>query len=91
MKIINTPVLLAGLLGVFILQRGDSFFVDETKIDMEKSNGNGSVPVITIVKKWDMPKSLAEISGLSYIDGQRLPVSRMNWEKYLFIIPHHHQ
>jgi len=71
MKIINTPVLLAGLLGVFILQRGDSFFVDETKIDMEKSNGNGSVPVITIVKKWDMPKSLAEISGLSYIDGQR--------------------
>ena len=71
MKIINTPVLLAGLLGVFILQRSDSFFVDETKIDMEKSNGNGSVPVITIVKKWDMPKSLAEISGLSYIDGQR--------------------
>src|SRR5436190_2558628 len=71
MKIINTPVLLAGLLGVFILQRSDSFFVDETKIDMEKNNGNGSVTAITIVKKWDMPKSLAEISGLSYIDGQR--------------------
>jgi len=71
MKIINTPVLLAGLLGVFILQRSDSFFVDETKIDMEKSNGNGSVTAITIVKKWDMPKSLAEISGLSYMDRQR--------------------
>ena len=71
MKIINTPVLLAGLLGVFILQRSDSFFVDETKIEMEKNNGNGSVTAITIVKKWDMPKSLAEISGLSYIDGQR--------------------
>jgi uncharacterized protein YjiK len=71
MKIIKTPVLLAGLLGVFILQRSDSFFVDETKIDMEKNNGNGSVTAITIVKKWDMPRSLAEISGLSYIDGQR--------------------
>ena len=71
MKIINTPVLLAGLLGVFILQRSDSFFVDETKIDMGKNNGNGSVTAITIVKKWDMPKYLAEISGLSYIDGQR--------------------
>ena len=71
MKIINTPVLLAGLLGVFILQKSDSFFVDETKIEMEKNIGNGSVTAITIVKKWDMPKSLAEISGLSYLDGQR--------------------
>jgi len=71
MKIIKTPVLLAGLLGVFILKTNDSFFLDESKIEMEKNNGNGSVAAITIVKKWDMPKYLAEISGLSYIDGQR--------------------
>ena len=38
---------------------------------MEKNNGNESVAEITIVKKWDMPKDLAEISGLSYIDGLR--------------------
>jgi hypothetical protein len=42
MKIIKTPVLLAGLLGVFILKSSDSFFVDETKIDMGENNGNGS-------------------------------------------------
>ena len=72
MKIIKTPVLLAGLLGMFILKSSDSFFVDETKIDMGENNGNGSANVaITIVKKWDMPKDLAEISGISYMDGQR--------------------
>ncbi len=71
MKIIKTPVLLAGLLGVFILKTSDSFFLDESKIEMEKNNSNGSVTSITIVKKWDMPKDLTEISGLSYIDGQR--------------------
>src|SRR6185436_1100400 len=71
MKMVKTPVLLAGLLGVFILKTSDSFFLDESKIEMEKNNGNGSVTAITIVKKWDMPKYLAEISGLSYIDGQR--------------------
>ena len=71
MKMIKTPVLLAGLLGVFILKSSASFFVDETKIDMGENNGNGSVTAITIVKKWDMPEYLAEISGLSCIDGQR--------------------
>ena len=72
MKMIKTPVLLAGLLGVFILKTRDSFFLDETKIDMGENNGHGSTSAaITIVKKWDMPKDLAEISGISYIDGQR--------------------
>ena len=71
MKMIKTPVLLAGLLGMFILKTSDSFFLDKSKIEMEKNNGNGLVTAITIVKKWDMPKYLAEISGLSYIDGQR--------------------
>ena len=72
MKMIKTPVLLAGLLGVFILKTSDSFFLDETKIDMGENNGHGSTSAaITIVKKWDMPKDLAEISGISYMDGQR--------------------
>jgi len=72
MKIIKIPVLLAGLLGVFILKTSNPFFVDETKIDMGENNANGSAnATITIVKKWDMPEYLAEISGLSYIDGQR--------------------
>jgi len=72
MKMFKTPVLLAGLWGMFILKASDSFFVDETKIDMGENNGNGSGnAAITIVKKWDMPKDLAEISGISYIDGQR--------------------
>src|SRR6187549_22385 len=61
MKMFKTPVLLAGLLGLFILKISDSFFLDESKIEMEKNNGNEAVAGITIVKKWDMPKDLAEI------------------------------
>jgi uncharacterized protein YjiK len=39
---------------------------------MEKNNRKESTNVaITIVKKWNMPKDLTEISGISYIDGQR--------------------
>jgi len=72
MKIIKMPALLAGLLGVFIMQRSDSFFVEETKIEMEKNNDKGSANIaITVIKKWNMPKDLTEISGISYIDGQR--------------------
>ena len=72
MKIIKVPVLLAGLLGVFILKTNDSFFLDKSKKEMEKNNRKESTNVaITIVKKWNMPKDLTEISGISYIDGQR--------------------
>ena len=70
MKIIKVPVLLAGLLGVFILKTNDSFFLDKSKKEMEKNNRKESTNVaITIVKKWNMPKDLTEISGISYIDG----------------------
>jgi hypothetical protein len=72
MRIIKVPVLLAGLLGTFMLKTNDSFFSTESKKEMEKNNKKESTdPAITIVKKWDMPKELREISGLSYIDGQR--------------------
>lgn len=72
MKIINTPVLLAGLLGLFMLKTSDLFFSDKSKTEMEKDIIIGSADAtITIVKKWNMPKELAEISGLSYMDGQR--------------------
>jgi hypothetical protein len=92
MKMFKTPVLLAGLWGMFILKASDFFFVDETKIDMGENNGNGSGnAAITIVKKWDMPKDLAKYQGSHISMGSGLPVSRMNWEKYLSIMPQHHQ
>jgi len=72
MRIIKIPVLLAGLLGMFLLKTNGSFFLDGSKTEMGKSNGKESTDAtITIVKKWDMPKDLTEISGLSYIDGQK--------------------
>ena len=72
MKIINTPVLLAGLLGVFILKTNDSFFLDKSKKEMENNNRKEFTNVaITIIKKWNMPKDLIEVSGISYMDGQR--------------------
>jgi hypothetical protein len=72
MRIIKIPVLLAGLLGMFMLKTNGSFFLGESKTEMGKSNGKESTDAtITIVKKWNMPKELTEISGLSYIDGQK--------------------
>jgi len=72
MKIINTPVLLAGLLGLFMLKTSHLFFSDKSKTVMEKDSIIATADaVITIVKKWNMPKGLTEISGLSYMDGQR--------------------
>jgi uncharacterized protein YjiK len=72
MRIIKIPLLLAGLLGMVVLKTNGSFFLDESKTEMGKSNGKGSTDAtITIVKKWNMPKELTEISGLSYIDEQK--------------------
>ena len=72
MRIIKAPVLLAGLLGTFMLKTNGSFFLAESKKEMETNNRKESTDAaITIVKKWNMPKELTEISGLSYIDGQR--------------------
>jgi uncharacterized protein YjiK len=73
MNIIKAPILLAGLLGMYLLKTNNLFFLDESKMEMAKNNEKGvSYVALTIIKKWDMPKYLAEISGLSYVDGQRL-------------------
>lgn len=69
MSIIKIQVLLAGLLGLSLLRTGDFFLLNETKTEMRKSYGSLSANApITIIKKWNMPKELTEISGLSYKD-----------------------
>jgi hypothetical protein len=69
MRIIKIPVLLAGLLGMFLCKnKWFIFFRWIKKRKWKKVMGRGRpTPTITIVKKWDMPKELTEISGLSYI------------------------
>lgn len=62
--------LVAGLLGMFIFKTTGSLISDAPKIGIEKTSGQKATN-ITIVKKWEMPKSLIEISGLSYLDDQR--------------------
>ena len=68
MKIISVPFLLTGLVGAFILKTGGSFFEYEFKIEVENNKAKDLATAITIVNKWEMPKSLIEISGLSYLD-----------------------
>ena len=70
MKIIIVPLLLSGMLGIFIPKTSDPFILDRSKIEIEKNNIQESATAITIVKKWEMPKPLIEISGLSYLDDQ---------------------
>jgi len=59
---IKIAILIAGLSGLFILPPGKK---DETNAWELTATG------ITVIKKWEMPKELAEISGLSYIDDKR--------------------
>jgi len=67
MSIIKIPILLAGFLGLSFLRTGDLFLLNETKIEMGKNYESVSANApITIIKKWNMPKELTEISGLSY-------------------------
>jgi uncharacterized protein YjiK len=69
MSIIKIPVLVTGLLGLSLLRTGDLFLFDEAKTEMRKNYRNVSEnTAITIIKKWNMPKELTEISGLSYKD-----------------------
>ena len=52
-------------------------FPGETKTKIERSMKNKNPehkqlsPGVTVVKKWELPKPLLEISGLSYMDGNR--------------------
>ena len=80
MNMIKIGILVAGLTGIFVVlgNKKDAFsFFGESKAKTEKTkqaNGNAQVQAstgITVTKKWEMPKQLLEISGLSYIDDQR--------------------
>ena len=77
---IKIGILIAGLSGIFLLlgNKRDAFsFLGESKTKMEKTKKDKSKieeqvsPGISISKKWDMPRELLEISGLSYIDDSR--------------------
>ena len=70
MKIIIVPLLLTGMLGMLITKMSDHFTLSKSKTEIERNNIQEVVTAITIVKKWEMPKSLIEISGLSYLDDQ---------------------
>ena len=72
MSVIKIPVLLAVLLGLSLLRPSDLFLLNETKTEMSKNYESVSKSTaITIIKKWNMPKELTEISGLSYKDEKR--------------------
>lgn len=80
MTIIKLAVLMAGLSGIFVLlaNKKDAFsFMRESKTKKEKNKkGNSNkqelpTPGITVTKKWELPKQLLEISGLSNIDDKR--------------------
>jgi len=73
-------ILIAGLSGIFVLpgNKKDSFsFLGESKTKTEKNKKGKSnkqelpAPGIRVTKKWEMPKQLLEISGLSYVDDNR--------------------
>lgn len=80
MDIVKISIFVAGFSGIFVLfgdKRNSFSFVSESKIKMEKnkkgrSNGQEKpTPGITVTKKWDLPKQLLEISGLSYLGDTR--------------------
>ena len=79
MNMIKMAVVVAGLSGIFVLlgNKTDALsFLSNSKNKTEKTkNGKdttqGSTATgITIAKKWEMPKVLTEISGLTYINDQ---------------------
>ena len=80
MNIIKTAVVVAGLSGAFVLlaNKTDALsFLHDSKNKTEKTkNGKtnsqqSAATGIIIAKKWEMPKVLTEISGLSFINEQR--------------------
>ena len=79
-NMIRIAILAAGLSGVFVLLSSKtdalSFFGNAKPKTEKTKKGKNDVQAqatagITVTKKWEMPKQLLEISGLSYIDGQR--------------------
>ena len=77
---IKIAILFAGLSGLSVLlthKKDGMFFLYESKNKTvnnkeDKINAEGLIATgITVIKKWEMPKELTEISGLSYINDNR--------------------
>jgi uncharacterized protein YjiK len=77
---IKIGILVAGLAGIFVLlgnKKDGMLLFGESKTNAVKNKkdkiNNEALPAagITITKKWELPKQLAEVSGLSNIDEQR--------------------
>lgn len=77
MNMIKTGILVAGFYWIpyFFVNKADSLSLPlnlKTKTEMSKNKEHKQVsPGITVIKKWELPKQLLEISGLSYMDGTR--------------------
>ena len=80
MHIVKITILLSGISGLFGLmtnKKDGMFILSESKNKtvknkMDKANGEGLTATgITVIKKWEMPKQLLEISGLSFIGDNR--------------------
>lgn len=80
MDIIKTAVVIAGLTGIFVLPGNKTEalpFLSKSNYKAQKAKGGkpnkqeSPTTRITIAKKWELPKVLTEISGLSYMNDQR--------------------
>ena len=80
MNIIKIAILLAGFSGIFLLLGNKKDILSfsggsKTKTENAMKNKNKTpeeiAPGVTVLKRWELPKELLEISGLSYIDGNR--------------------
>jgi len=76
MNMIKVAILIAMFSGILIMAGNKtdvSAFLGESKIKNEDPAARElMIPVITVTKKWEMPKQLLEISDLSYIDDKRI-------------------
>jgi uncharacterized protein YjiK len=80
MDIIKIAVVIAGLSGILVLPGNTTdalSFLSTSKSKAEKTKSSETnkkespATGVTIAKKWEMPKVLTEISGLSYMNEQR--------------------
>ena len=78
MQLIKVTILLAGIfLSLLNDSKDDMLFLAESKNNLVKNEKNkkkdkeSTEAGITVIKRWELPKILTEISGLSCMDEQR--------------------
>ena len=72
MNIFKIAILLGGSFGLFgFLSKPKDGVLFFSKSKNKEDNGKVKETGVTVIKKWEMPKELTEISGLSYMDEQR--------------------